>query len=214
VSDDETRRLLLAARPALAACALLCAACTSIGRHDADYRETLDFGARADVPFCVLAEEGIEEAYAYELLDAWNAKEGPLFELYVRPVSFGRLPRAGFTYTSILEGVEQVPPGPGCEKVIYFVGRHLGDALWQTVTLVASVFVPLPVPEVYGAVNGERTHGFVVAEIAGPDDLIHELVSGRKGVTVHELYHFFGCGHSWWSMHDCYQAILGFKQAR
>jgi hypothetical protein len=97
--------------------------------------------------------------------------------------------------------------------VIYFVGRNFGDGLYQTALWVANVFVPLPVPEVYGAVNGQGTHGFVVAELAGPGDLLNELFGGRKRVTVHELYHYFGCGHSLWSMHECYAQILAFKQA-
>jgi hypothetical protein len=198
----------------LLAAALLASACTTIGHHDADYRESIDFGPREDVAFCVLAEDGIEQAYTTELLDAWNTEEGPLFELYVRPASFARRPRGGFTFRAILADVEQVPLGPECEKVIYFVGRNLGDSLYQTALWTANLFVPLPVPEVYGAVNGQRTHGFVVAEIGGPGDLVHELFGGRSGVTVHELYHYFGCDHSWWSMHACYGEIRAFKRRR
>ncbi len=179
--------------------------------HDRERREQIDFGPPAEVRFCVLAQEGIEEDYARSLLLRWNQKEGPYYALFVRPVSFERHARAGFQYGEILDDLERIPLREGCDRVIYFVGRHLGDAVYRVIGVIANL-VGIPLLEVRGAVNETLTHGFVVAELTTPDELMGELYYGRREVTIHELYHFLGCGHSWWRMTDCYARIAELKR--
>jgi hypothetical protein len=201
-------------RTALACLALLAAGCTSIGRHNADLLRSMEFGPPVEVRFCVLLDPGVSQQHAESLLQAWNEQEAPKYDLYVRAVSFESHERAGFTYQGILEGVRRVPLREECDRVVFFVGRHLGDTLYWVGALAANLASPIPilVPEVKGAVNGTGTHGFVVAELAHPDDLLAELFHGRKATTIHELYHFFGCGHSYAKMDECYRHIQELKE--
>ena len=184
--------------------------CTTIGVHNPRALQSMDFGPPEEVRFCVLLEEGISQDYAEELLLTWNKDEGKKYNLFLRPVSFARHTRGGFTVNGIIKDVLKVPLRGECDKVIFFVGRHLGDVLYGIATW--NPYVPLP--EVLGAVNDETaTHGFVIATLASPNQLLGELLffQSRQSVTIHELYHFFGCGHSYTTMEGCYKRIHTLK---
>jgi hypothetical protein len=76
-----------------------------------------------------------------------------------------------------------------------------------------NLMVPVPIPVVKGAVNDETlTHGYVVAALAAPHELLDELFYSRQRVTIHELYHFFGCEHSYTTMDECYGHIQKLKE--
>jgi hypothetical protein len=190
--------------------AVLLQGCTTIGVHNPRALRSLDFGPPEEVRFCVLLEEGISQDYAEALLLAWNTEEGKKYNPFLRPVSFERHKRGGFTANGIIQDVLKVPLRGECDKVVFFVGRHLGDMLYGIATL--NPYVPLP--ELVGAVNAETTtHGFVIASLGSPNQLLGELLffQSRHSVTIHELYHFFGCGHSYTTMDGCYKRIHTLK---
>jgi hypothetical protein len=168
----------------------------------------MDFGPPEEVRFCVFLEEGIAKDYAEKLLLAWNEGEGKKYNLFLRPVSFESHKRRGFTYQGILKNVMKIPLRGDCDRIIFFVGRNFGDMLYG----IAELYVPLL--EVLGAVDDETlTHGFVIASVVSPTQLLSELLSpSRQEVTIHELYHFFGCGHSFTTMDECYKHIQTLKE--
>jgi len=170
--------------------------CTTIGLHNPRALRHMDFGQPEEVRFCILLDEGVSKDYAEALLLAWNKTEGNKYNLFLRPVSFERHRRSGFTYGAILKDVMKIPLGENCDRLIFFVGRSFGDILYG----LASLNPYVPLPEVLGAVNGETaTHGFVIASLGSPNQLLGELLflQSRQDVTIHELYHFLGCGHSY-----------------
>jgi hypothetical protein len=187
---------------------VLAQGCTTIGRHRPEVLETMNFGPPEEVRFCVLLDADISQTYAEKLLAAWNTDEGKNYNLFVRPVSFENHKRGGFTARGILEDLVKVPLGDGCDRIIFFVGRDYRDTLlWA-----AGLFVPLPTVEVRGAVDDSTgTHGFVVAALAHPDDLLNDMFFSREKVTVHELYHFLGCPHGY-IMDECYESIRQLKE--
>jgi hypothetical protein len=184
--------------------------CTTIGLPNPRALQRLDFGPPEEVRFCVLLDAGVAQEYAEALLRAWNSREGTKYGLFLRPVSFERHPRQGFTYKGILHDLLKIPLGAECDRVIFFVGRHAGDVLYG----LAAVNPFLPLPEVLGAVNDKTaTHGFVLAALGSPTQLLGELAfQSREDVTMHELYHFVGCGHSYTTMAGCYQRIHTLKE--
>jgi hypothetical protein len=161
------------------------------------------------VRFCVLLDEGVAPESAEALLGAWNSREGHKYQLFLRPVSFEHHPRQGFTYTGILNDLLKIPLRAECDRLIFFVGRNAGDVLYG----LAAVNPFLTLPEVLGAVNDETAmHGFVLATLGSPAQLLGELAfQSREDVTIHDLYHFLGCGHSYTTMAGCYQRIHTLK---
>jgi hypothetical protein len=64
---------------------------------------------------------------------------------------------------------------------VFFVNRHLGDILYSVGGLLVNLMVPVPIPVIKGAVNDETlTHGFVVAALAAPHELLDELFYSRQ----------------------------------
>lgn len=213
------QRLTLSAITALSlvavGMALFLQGCTTIGLHHPSVLRSMDFGPPEEVRFCVLLEEGISQEYTEKLLLAWNKEEGPQYNLSLRPVSFERHRRSGFTFRGIIEDLKKMPLPNTCDRIIFFVGRNFGDTLYSVGGLLVNLAspVPVPVPVVRGAVNDETlTHGFVVAALAAPQELLDELFLSRQSVTIHELYHFFGCEHSYTTMDDCYKQIQTLKE--
>jgi hypothetical protein len=181
--------------------------------HNEKILQGIDFGASEEVKFCVLLDEGISQEYAGTLLSAWNTEDGPKYNLVLRPVSFELHKRSGFTYEGILADLKKIPLRNGCDRLVFFVNRHLGDTLYSVGGLLVNLMVPVPIPVVKGAVNDETlTHGFVVAALAAPHELLDELFYSRQRVTIHELYHFFGCEHSYTTMDECYEHIRKLKE--
>ena len=176
--------------------------------HNPRVLRSIDFGPPEEVRFCVFLEEGISKEYAEKLLLAWNEGEGKRYNLFLRPVSFESRKRGGFTYKGILKDIMKIPLHGNCDRVIFFVGRNFGDVLYG----IAELYIPLL--EVLGAVDDETlTHGFVIASIVTPNQLLSEaLFPSRQEVTIHELYHFFGCEHSYTTMDECYKQIQTLKE--
>ena len=168
----------------------------------------MDFGQPEEVRFCVLLEEDISQDYAESLLLAWNTEEGQKYNLSLRPVSFEHHRRSGFTVNGIMEDLKRIPLRDNCDRIIFFVGRNIGDVLYG----LAGLAVPLP--EVLGAVNDETlTHGYVVASIGSLNQVLSEVTfMSRERVAIHELYHFLGCGHSYTTMTGCYKQIQTLKE--
>jgi hypothetical protein len=156
--------------------------CTTMGFDHPALRESIDYGPPQVVSLCVYLDDGITQQDAQGLLDSWN-DEAPLYELYVRPVSFTRMPRDGFFHTAILEQVNQIPLGPSCDRILYFVNRNAGDYAFG---LVAAA---MGVPEILGEVDDPTlTHGYVVARRAS----VNQMIMTPYDVTRHELFHLMG----------------------
>lgn len=180
---------------------LMVGGCTSMGFDHPQLRDSLDFGPQREVRMCVYLDDGITQEEASQLLDSWN-EEASIYNLYVTPVSFEHLKRQGFFHWQILNQIEQIPVGPSCDRVLYFVNRNLADAAYG----LASTAVGLP--EVLGEVDDPTlTHGYVVARRAS----LNQVFMTPSSVTQHELFHLLGCPQHF-DMPDCYKRIQSLKK--
>ena len=176
--------------------------CTSMGFDHPALRDSYDYGPRQDVRLCVYLDDGLGQDDALALLDSWNS-QAQVYDLYLKPVSFDHMSRAGFTHDQILQQVSQIPLGPSCDRVLYFVNRNLGDFAYGVVSTAIGI------PEILGEVDDPTlTHGFVVARRA----TVNQLVMTPSGVTEHELFHLLGCPEHF-NMPDCYARIHNLKLA-
>lgn len=176
---------------------LVLSGCTAVGSHSAVALAQHDFGRPDTVRLCLYLDDGVSDEQARELIEeAWQ-EEADLFGLNVAVASITRWPRPAFTVNGILEGLQRELLGPGCDRVLALVGRHVGDALWG-----------LFLPEVLGAVNDETlTHGYAVVQRA----TVNQLLSSPTDVVRHELYHLLGCD-THFSMPRCYEQIARLKR--
>jgi hypothetical protein len=192
-----------AAIAALLLIAMVLPGCTSMGFDHPALRDSINYGPPQQVRLCVYLDDGITPQDAQSLLDSWN-EEAQIYGLYVRAVSYHHMAREGFFHSSILEQVDQVPLGPSCDRVLYFVNRDAGDYAFG---LVAAT---MGIPEILGEVDDPTlTHGYVVARRA----TINQIVMTPYGVTRHELFHLLGCPEHF-DMPDCYRRIHDLKLAR
>jgi hypothetical protein len=181
--------------------ASLVSGCTFIGMDHPALRESMDFGPPETVYVCVYLGNGVSRQLATNLLDGWNQSEAQKYALYVKPVSFTELPRSGFTHEALLSEVYKEPLKPTCDRVLFFVGRDVGDFVYG----LASVAFPLP--EVLGEVDDPTlTHGFVVAKRA----TVMQVLITPADATIHELYHLVGCRQHF-DMPACYREIAALK---
>jgi hypothetical protein len=166
-------------------------------------RDSIDYGPPQEVRLCVYLDDGLTPQDANALLDSWN-QEARLYKLYVQPVSYTPMSRAGFFHSTILEQVEAVPLGPSCDRVLYFVNRNAGDVAFGLLATTVGV------PEILGEVDDPTlTHGYVVARRA----TLNQIVMTPSSVTQHELFHLLGCPEHF-DMPDCYERIHNLKLAR
>jgi hypothetical protein len=186
----------------VAALAFAISGCTSMGLDHPELRDSINFGPPEKVRLCVYLDDGLTRADAVSLLDSWN-NEADIYNLYLEPVSFHHMSRAGFFHDQILDQVSRIPLGPSCDRVLYFVNRNLGDVIYG----LASLSIGLP--EILGEVDDPTlTHGYVVARRAS----VNQLVMTPSSVTEHELFHLLGCP-SHFDMPDCYRRIHNLKLA-
>ncbi|MGN6512575.1 MAG: hypothetical protein ACTHKZ_03255 [Lysobacteraceae bacterium] len=182
--------------PVLAA-ACLAASCTTVGVHTAA-RTTLDYGPVAPLRVCVLKTPGVPARRVDRLVAAANREFAP-YGLAVVVPWVRTWERAGFTHQAVQEAVSARLLEPPCDRLMAFIDRTAGDALWG-----------LFLPEVLGSVDDRsHTHGFVVATVATPNQW---LMPPAKA-TLHEFYHLLGCPHDG-AMTGCYQRIAALKRQR
>lgn len=171
--------------------------CTAVGHHDFAAFEALDFGPREELRICVLADQGITEDNAKQLV-ARVAEEFAVFGLdvtvpWVRPWT-----RPAFLGEGIVEDVWMKPLEAPCDRLLALLGRNVGDFLWGLVGM-----------EVLGAVDTPtHTRGYVVAKTAS----LNQIFVSPSDTAIHESYHFLGCGHGV-RLSDCYSNIRKLKQA-
>lgn len=181
----------------VAALALACtvAACLSIGEHKEGSFESIDFGPRETVRFCVLRDADVSEKLARRLLVAVDTEfdrygidvDVPWVREWTSDASDGG---------DILETVASQPLEPPCDRLVALVGQGIGDTLWG-----------LLLPEIVGQVETvTHTRGFVVAT----EGSIAQMVAEPEETMVHEAYHFLGCGHDH-VMTNCYRRIADMK---
>jgi hypothetical protein len=196
--DRLKRQIFLAAR----AVSLIfgAAGCTSMGIDHPALRDSINFGPPREVRMCVYLDDGITSKEATDLLESW-ADEASIYNLYIRPASFGHLRRGGFFHSEILDQVTRIPLGRSCDRVLYFVNRSLGDVAYGLASAATGL------PEVLGEVDDVTlTHGFVFARSAS----VNQLVMTPSIVTRHELFHLLGCPQHF-DMQDCYRRIESLK---
>jgi hypothetical protein len=186
---------------------LVLCSCTTLGRRDPGALRRIDFGPSQEIRICVLLDHGISDQFAMSLLQSWNEQEGRAYNLFLRPVSFQRHQRTGFSGYAILSDLKKLPVPDHCDRMFYFVGRTVSDFAYG----IAQLIVPLP--EMAGAVNEETaTHGFVVSTLATPGQLLSEVLrASRREIFIHEVHHLLGCQHAY-SMTECYEKISSLKE--
>lgn len=163
-------------------------------------RDSFDYGPPREVRVCVYLDDGISAQDAAELLHSWD-DQASIYNLYIKPVSFEGLRREGFLHSQILGQVTRMPLPAECDRMLYFVNRNAGDALYG---LVAAA---LGLPEVLGEVDDTTlTRGYVVARRA----TMNQLVLSPAHITEHELFHLLGCP-AHFNMPDCYRRIQSLK---
>jgi hypothetical protein len=183
--------------------AMMLPGCTSMGLDHPQLRDKYSYGPPVRVKLCVYLDDGITRDDAQTLLTSWD-EEARIYGLYIQPVAYAHMTRQGFFHSSILEQVDQIPLGPSCDRVLYFVNRDVGDYAFGL--FAASVGVP----EILGEVDDPTlTHGYVVARRAS----LNQIVMTPYGVTRHELFHLLGCPEHF-DMPDCYLRIHDLKLAR
>jgi hypothetical protein len=199
VAKSKAGRALSHAGVLLATLAL--AGCASIGGLSA--RPTgVDFGGPAELRVCLLRDPDVSEARVAELMTAWSAELAPLGITVTVPWT-REWPRPAFTGRGLGEAIAREPLEPGCDRLLAFIGRHAGDAVYA----VAGFF--LSAPEIFGWVdNVTMTRGFVVATWS--PSLGQALTGGPAGALIHEGYHLLGCLHEPWAA--CYATIARLKR--
>lgn len=185
------------ARVVLGVVALL-AGCTSVGFHDEARRaEVFASASPTAIRLCVLLDDGIDEAEAQALLaDAWNPDEervGIAWQI----THAERYSRPAYGYSGLKAAVDALKVPPDCDRLMVFIGRHIGDVLYGLVGIA------MPAPEVLGYADDlDRTRGYVVAKRAS----ILQLVMTPASTLRHELYHLLGCEHGT-TLASCYDGI-------
>ncbi|HXW85395.1 MAG TPA: hypothetical protein VEJ86_13390 [Candidatus Binataceae bacterium] len=180
----------------------LLAGCTSMGIDHPVLRDSIDYGRPEQVRLCVYLDDGITAEEANRLLAAWS-DEAAIYNLYVTPVSYRHLSRVGFFHDQILRQVDEIPLGPSCDRILYFVNANAGDVAYGLASAT------LGLPEVLGEVDDPTlTHGYVLARIASAVQLVMTPLS----VTEHELFHLLGCP-AHFNMPDCYSRVRQLKLA-
>lgn len=176
--------------------ASICAACTTVGTHHADARDAIDFGPREELRICILADEGITEDHARQLIGEVG-KEFSVFGLDLSVPWVRQWKRPAFLMEGIVEKVWQEPLEAPCDRLLALVGRTVGDFLWG-----------LFGPEVLGAVDTPtHSRGYVVARTVS----LNQLISSPTEIAAHEFYHFLGCHHKL-SLTQCYTHITELKR--
>ena len=166
-------------------------------------RDSIDYGKPEQVRLCVYLDDGLTPDDANRLLESWN-EEARIYKLYLVPVSYDHMSRTGFFHQQIISQVTQIPLGPSCDRILYFVNADLGDVAYG----IASVTIGLP--QVLGEVDDPTlTHGYVLARVAS----LVQLAMTPARVTEHELFHLLGCP-AHFNMPDCYSRVSKLKLAK
>jgi hypothetical protein len=182
---------------AVAALILLLSGCTSMGHHNPNARQQVDFGPPETVRICLYLDQGISEAAGRSLVEnAWKDQAG-FYGIDIEVARVTRWKRPAFDMDGILAELRKLPLEAPCDRIFALIGRNIGDVAWGLVG-----------PEILGAVNAESlTHGYAVASRAS----VAQLLSSPQSVVEHEIYHLLGCGeHS--RMNNCYQRIAQLKR--
>jgi hypothetical protein len=171
--------------------------CTTIGAHTTE-REKVDYGPPQTLEVCLLKHPDVTQQRADELIAAVNMEFAP-YGIAVTIPWVREWQRPSFTASGIMEDIIKRDLEAPCDRLVGLVDRHAGDFLWG-----------LLLPEVLGAVDDvTRTRGFVVATWGS----INQVFAEPSVATVHEFYHFVGCGHGI-AKTKCYHKIAEMKSRR
>ncbi len=180
-----------------------CVTLTSIGGFSQKPTPSSENGFTLKV--CVYRDTNFSEEQVHIRFNQWNEE---LKTYDIKAVVSGRidvLPRDGFflvTNTSKMK----MPLGrvgqPSCDRVVYFLGRHIGDFVYGLLG------TQIPLPEILGSVDDKTsTRMCVVGETV---TLGHIFAGGAKNYLIHEGYHLLGCGHYSWK--KCTEQIERLKR--
>lgn len=181
--------------------------CTTIGFHQNNIRESMDFGEYHEFRVCTFHEPDITEKEIEDLFLYWN-EELKLYNLKANPVRITKVKRPGFTGFDIMNYLYNQPMHQGCDRLLYLKGRKFVDIAYEVLSLGVLVGLGFKV-EMQGAVDS-KTHsrGYIKAKYISTFQLIFD---SPKGTLVHEGYHLLGCGHQL-LMKDCYKQIESLKK--
>ncbi len=180
---------------------------TSVGIDQPDYRAQLDFGPPETVKVCAVLDNGITQENAQKTLAGyWNETDAEKYSLSVNIVSYSHKERPLSEYFSwqIADDVSRMPVPAFCDRVMYFVGRNLADALWSIPEIAGA-------PEVLGWVDdATMARGFVVSRFGSLNQVLMGLWFSPSQAARHETYHLLGCGHDL-TLQACYDKIRDAK---
>ncbi|WP_216964020.1 hypothetical protein [Lysobacter sp. MMG2] len=177
--------------------ALWMAGCTSVGMHTRE-RFAHDYGPPMQLRVCVLHTDDVTPQRIDTLIAAVN-KEFRSYGIDVVVPWARPWQRAGFTHERLFDDIVRREVEAPCDRLVAFVDRNAGDALWGLV-----------MPEVLGMVDDPtHTRGYVVATRVS----LNQVFTSPAKATVHEFYHLLGCPHAE-SMDACYTRIVALKNAR
>lgn len=176
--------------------ALMLSACATVGSHNAEHLDALDFGQSEELRICVLADESVTEDDARRLM-AGVGEEFSKFGLEITVPWVERWKRPAFLSEGIVVDVWLRTLDSPCDRLLALVGRHFGDFLFGLLGA-----------EVLGAVDTVTyTRGYVVAETGS----LNQLLVRPSETAIHESYHLMGCAHQL-SLSDCYKHIQNLKK--
>ncbi|MCB1192743.1 MAG: hypothetical protein H7A23_24395 [Leptospiraceae bacterium] len=179
---------------------------TTVGFHRDSVRESINFGSPKNLNVCLLVEDDIDLEDADELTGHW-AEELELYNIRLNITHKRQVERFSFWGATVLERLKEYKVGGNCHRIVYLVGRSLGDIIFEFFAIAFYVTVGVKA-EVNGAVEGQtNTRGYVKAKYVG---LLQLLMTSPKSTLVHEGYHLLGCPHAF-TMTECYDKI---KQAK
>jgi len=173
----------------------LLSACTSLGSHNIESLEQIDFGPRQTLRICVYRDTNISEAQARQVIDAVDAE----FNQYALDISVPWIriwQRFNNSEVAVIDELTPLTLEPPCDRVLGLDSRHAGRAKWLVV-----------LQESLGAVELiTRTRGYILYTAA---------LRGKSGddpelVAIHEAYHLLGCDHDS-DMTSCYRKIAALK---
>jgi hypothetical protein len=180
--------------------------CTTVGFHDEKLRKSINFGEEQTLNVCVFYEDSIDKSEVDELEKDWS-EELALYKIRLQFKNTKKVERFSFLGTDVLDQLRHYKLGPGCDRLVYMVGRTWGDIGFEIFSL--GLFYGIGIKfEIHGAVESQsNTRGFVKSKYVS---LLQILFTSPSSTLIHEGYHLLGCPHMLFK-DECYKIILEAK---
>lgn len=181
--------------------------CFTVGFHNNELRNKIDFGDFQKLKVCVMYEKTINRNEVLELEKYWN-EELQLYKINLEFSKIKPIERKGFWITDIINELYKYKLSTDCDRILYLVGREWSDIAFEIFTLGLMFGIGVKA-EIQGAVEGDsNTRGYIKAKYISTLQL---LFTSPKSTLVHEGYHLLGCDHALFK-DDCYKKIQSIKK--